>query len=597
MYDTVEVDLGTGEEKDQMSDDEEAGSEQNSEDEDSPEDDDASTDADSVDTRIQGPNGLSPGVEWDPHGQDLRYSPAFLLPFILGALESTLPENKTKVVGPEATPSLQGGTDRFTEQKRYELLVLMAQKICDRGALSLCLASLSSKCEKVRYYALSILSVLLTACDSTEARDLSSWHCRPQLAMLLNSIQRAFVIKKVSNNSSRSRLQIPVLSPLISTFLARASLSIVKPDDALFVPMNRYFLKNERDHGAFPDMNRLPGFISLFCSASDDPSQSRKERMWALQLLRDGFLDSSCYRLVAACHAPELILTAFENLRLSQVSDEMKDAEYTLMLNVLAKLLDFGSNRVTSHLVSRLGLLSWMRSWCTSWPLSESFPRIKSRVAFCELVNCSVKQASRDRRLRTDSFVHEVCGLVQPVIVFGAKSNNSDEGSPLLIRTICEALDSLSMVVLQMKEDNTYFDVQPLGISLERTIKFLNLIDAPLRKKAAIAVSSLPICFDNSNVEEAIDLSSILLGCCLRSQSENSADQLSLIIERVMLIASHFGGALAPSSQPLKMLLAIRSSFVSSEQQHNVYNQCLKVLASNETAVGTEFIVARELLK
>lgn len=543
---------------------------------------------------VQPPNGLSPGDKWRGHGRDVRYSPAFLLPFILGALESALPQ-KAGEAG--VAPRLRSSTNSSTEQKRCEQLVLMAQKLCDRGALSLCLASLSSKCEKVRYYALSTMSILLPACNSTEARTVVSWRGRPQLAMLLNSVQRAFLIKK-ANISNQQYHQMPVLSPLVSTFLARAALSICKPDDSMFVSLNRYFLKNEKDHGAFPDMNRLPGFIALFCSASDDLGQSRKERIWALQLLRDGFLDASCYRLVAACHAPELVLTAFENLRLSQASDEMKDSEYALMLDVFAKLVDFGSNRVRSHLVSRMGLISWMRSWCTSWPLSDSFPGVRSRVAFCDLLKSIVAGASRDRRLKDDTFLQEISGLVTPLILLGTSFDDpSDDGSILLICSICDALEALSTVLLQLGDGTLSFHVSPLGPPVKMCIKFLKLVATSQQMQAVVAFTSLPICFDSSNVHDAAELASMFLGSCLKEGSAFAADQLRLIAKRVMLIATQYDGALPPSSHVLKMLLAIRPQFVFSEEDNDLYTQCLKALVMNVTAADADYLVARELLK
>jgi hypothetical protein len=554
-------------------------------------------DSESVDTLDDSPNGLSPGALWNPHGQDLRYSPAFLLPFILGALESTLPPSGLK---DDAYFRFQKKNSAY-QDKHLGTLALMVQKLCDRGVLSLCLASLASRCEKIRCYAVGILGILLRACSSAEAKTLSSWRGRPQVAMLLNSVQRAFVIKRVTSSSQGSPQVIPILSPLISTFLARSSLSISKPDDTMFVPLNRYFLKNERDHGAFPDMNRLPAFISFFCSSSDDPTQSRKERIWALQHVRDGFADSSCYRLVASCHAPELILTSFENQRLSRISIDMKDSEFTLMLNVFSKFINFGSNRVVSHLISRLGLLSWMRSWSTSWPLHESFPGIKSRIAFCELVGCAVKQASRDKRLRTDVLLQEVCGLVQPVALFGIDSNESEEGFSLLVDSICQALDSLRMVLLRLKEDyHMGFDVNSLGISIETSLNLLVIAKSHnLQEKASLSLSTLPVCLDGPGLDRVSDFCTLLLVSCLQSRSDKTVELQSSIIERVMLIANRVGATLATSPEAIESLLAIRSRFVVSEQQHELLNQCLKALATDQNC-NTEsrgYVVARELLK
>eukprot|EP00980_Cylindrotheca_fusiformis_P009346 scaffold2047_cov129-Cylindrotheca_fusiformis.AAC.25 len=599
LYDTVEVDLDRGGEMNKMSDDESDSQSSTAEYSSSSEDND-SADDDSTSSRIQFQDSLSPGFQWDKHGQDMRYSPAFLLPFFLGALESTLVSLHTSRSSHiEMSTDLQESTPSSKDGNQYELLVRIAQQLIDKGAVCLCLASLSSKCKKVRYYALSVLSLLLTACNSTEAKGLSSWRGRPQVAMLLNSIQRAFAIKQALIKSDGQQFRLPALSPLVSTFLARASLSICKPDDAMYVPLNRYFLKNEKDHGAFADMNRLPGFISLFCSSSEDLQQARKERIWALQLLRDGFLDASCYRLVAACHAPELVLTAFGNVRLSEVSGEMKDAEFALLLNVVAKIVLFGSDRVTSHLVSRVGLISWMRSWCTSRPLSETFPGVKSRVAFCELVCGVVKSASKDRKLRNDTFLHEVCGLFQPLVRLGVVDGYPVDAFQLLVQSVCDAIDAVSMVTRQLSEDDMDFELGPLGVSLGTCIKFLNALNGTQQRKAAASFCSLPLSLHNSSANEAIELVPILLGSCLCSQSnsDSDVDQSVLILKRVILIGSRFGGTLASNSRALRILLGMRSRFASSTEQLNLYNQCLNVLASIDADTSEEHLIARMLLK
>lgn len=598
VYDTVKVDLGMADNDPSNSDEGDSSGEES--DDDNASEDEDSIGSDSTETQINPRNGLFPGAEWSHHGQDIRYSPAFLLPFILGALESTMPSpDKKNTTDFTKDPSLQNQTEDDSSGLNYEVFVLIAKRLCDKEALSLCLASLSSKCDTTRCYAVSIMGMLLRASNSEEARALSSWRGRPQLAMLLNSVQRAFVIKKGTRISSGSSLQVPILPPLVSSFLARASLSISRPDDALFVPLNRYFLKNENNHGAFSDMNRLPGFISLFCSASDDQSQARKERMWALQLVRDGYLDASCYRMLTSCHAPELILSSFENVRLSQVSDEMKDTEFTLMLDVLVKLVKFGSNQVVSHLLSRLGLLSWMRSWCISWPLSQSFPGIKSKISFCELVNCAVMKAGKNERLKTDTFIHEVCGLEQPIILLGLESNSSDENFPLLLSTICQALDSLRKVILDLRANNLVcHDVQPLGISLQMSTDFLKTLDTNLQDKAIYGLSCLPIWFDDSSTDEARNYCSVLLDHCLKTceNDEKAFNLQSSIIQRVQLVAKNFSDSISCNSDLIKKLLAIRPKFVKTEKQYEIWTQCLEVFTSNvSSSCDSEFTVSREL--
>jgi hypothetical protein len=64
--------------------------------------------------------------------------------------------------------------------------------------------------------------------------------------------------------------EIPKLPSLSAILLAKAALILSKPGDAMYSAMNKYFLKLNQNHGAYNDMTRLPAFIALFCSSSDE---------------------------------------------------------------------------------------------------------------------------------------------------------------------------------------------------------------------------------------------------------------------------------------------------------------------------------------
>eukprot|EP00535_Pseudo-nitzschia_heimii_P013096 CAMPEP_0197197222 /NCGR_PEP_ID=MMETSP1423-20130617/32757_1 /TAXON_ID=476441 /ORGANISM="Pseudo-nitzschia heimii, Strain UNC1101" /LENGTH=351 /DNA_ID=CAMNT_0042651039 /DNA_START=2792 /DNA_END=3844 /DNA_ORIENTATION=- len=209
-----------------------------------------------------------------------KYSAAFLLPMLLKNIEIAISQ-KNRVSSEHFHNEIPGPS----EDKHEKMLdwgftkssITSIQRLCEKDIVSFCIASLSSECEKVRCYAVSILGIILQACHTDYALDSSSWRDRPQLVMILNSIQRSIVLQKAYEGED---FIVPRITPVIALFLARAAIVLPKPDDALYVPINRYFLKHENDHGAFQDMKRLPAFMSLFCSFSDDTNQSRAERMW-----------------------------------------------------------------------------------------------------------------------------------------------------------------------------------------------------------------------------------------------------------------------------------------------------------------------------
>ena len=549
---------------------------------------------DSVDDEADASDGSFLVCErWDKSYPDTRYSPAFLLPLVLGALESGILKSNTETKNDNLGNSPKWKSTKVdpASWNYNDSFVLIAQKLCSKGVISLCLACLSSRCEKVRLVAVSILGLLLRACNTSEARALSSWRERPQLAMLLNAVQRALVLKYISSRTLESQTRVPILYPVVSTFLAKASFSISKPDDAMYVPLNRYFLKTEADHGAFQDMGRLPGFISLFCSSSDDIGQTRKERIWALQLLRDGFLDANCYRLVASCHAPELILTSFENVRLLQYSDDMKGVEYTLLLETMKVLLDCGGSRAALHLLGRLGLLSWMRSLITSRPIAEIFPTVKPRVSFCELVSAAVRAASQNERLRTEDLVHEVCALSQPVMnIYFERLETGKTTDATLIAAVCGALESLSGVLTDLVNEGLDFEeTQPVGVSIHQCLEFLRLLPVAHRKRMVFSLSFLPVSFDKDS--SAGELCSMLLRYC-QGSTQHAVLQ---VLKRVASILRHFEGEV--ESEALGILLASRCEFISEKEGFDVWLECLALLTRNKSSeMNREEYVASEVL-
>ena len=361
--------------------------------------------------------------KWQGRGADVRYSPAFIIPLILGALESRWSES------PNQKPDIRSAGDSMcnsslvyeNNEGNEEAFVVLSQRLCDKGALALSIASLSSRCPMVREIAMSTLGLFMLATNSKTARDLTTWRSRPQIAVLLNSLQRGMAIRRAIFPSKCPRL--PVVSAI---FLAKASFIINKPGDPMFGPINKYFLKIDEGYGAYNDFNRLPGFIPFFCSSADEGDQAKRDRIWALQFLKDAFVDSSCYRMISSCHAPELILTTLQGL--SARSDEDVDLERILLLETVTRLVQHGERAAGSHFIERLGLLSWLASFLGSDNVTVVLPTSDSRRAYLELVLVTIQEvnASLTRQL-TEQETSEFSFLLQPILsVFATIEESSD---------------------------------------------------------------------------------------------------------------------------------------------------------------------------
>jgi len=530
------------------------------------------------------------------------YSPAFVLPLILKSIEAGLSPNKTI-----DSENIESQVSKDVEEKRESSLpckfskssIACIHQLCQKGAVSLCLISLSSICDKVRCYAVSILGLILQACHTSYALESSSWRDRPQLAMILNSIQRALLLQKAAHQGNSA---VPRLTPIIASFLARSALVLPKPDDPLYVSMNRYFLKNENEHGAFQDMKRLPAFMSLFCSSSEDPNQSRAERMWGLQMLSKGVVDASCYRLLTSCHAPELILSSFENIRLSKASGEAKGAETCLLLDSLMSMIDHGGYGAHVHLIRRCGLLSWMSSICTSRSLIEAFPTERSRVSFCHLANSLVEKVFCTPQLRSSELCDEICGLIQPLVSLSLLECHTGQVSSDVLKAAFLALRSLSIGLRQMTAYGVPFqDVLPLGASLESSIRILKTADKSMNALLLHTLCSLPMSLTTEPQKEtARDLILVLLqncgdiSCDADSASSpcrngNSEHLVPLLLQRIALliekckIASASGNPCVKEIATKLFTLRVRcTSKVPHASVRALRSKCLRLLVDKD---------------
>lgn len=535
-----------------------------------------------------------------------QYSPAFLLPLVLKSIESWV-SGKKRMHSAEVSTSTSGDDEDNGEPMPpwvfSKASIESIQQLCGKGIVSFCLASLSSSCEKTRCYAVAILGLILQACHSNYALDSPSWRYRPQLAMILNSVQRSLVLHKALDQGDST---VPRVTPVIATFLARAATVLPKPDDALYVPMNRYFLKNEASHGAFQDMKRLPAFMSLFCSASEDSNQSRAERMWGLRLLCDGLVDSSCYKLVSICYAPELILSSFENVRLSKASDEAKGAEICLLLGSLKAMIDHGEYGAHIHLIRRCGLLSWMSSVCSSRSMTTTFPTERSRISFCHLANSVFERVFFTHRLRSSELIDEVCSLIQPIVSLGLIKCRTEEPSGGMYQTSLQTLSALALGLQTMKDEEFLCpDIQPTGVSLESSLSFLRIADDSTKALSLQTLCSLPISLQSDLQQDTAQHFIVLMLDCFKSISNNGGPESSLsmsidsdnlimvLLRRILLLMEQreimLGSKNPTSNDIVRKIFALRCNIrFSHANVRKMWSRCLEITAPKAHSDDTE---------
>jgi len=506
------------------------------------------------------------------------YSPGFLLPLLLGALEDNADRGskENNVVRDESEP--RGKTPGM----------MIEQRLCEKGGLALALNSLSCEDAAVRKLSVAILGLLIDAVESTDAHQMVSWRERPQIAMLLNAVQRSLVVRATEDGTS-TLLSVPKLPGFSAVFLARASLLLARPSDNLFQAMNRAFLRTELDGGAFQDLTRLPVFVSLFCSSSNDSEQLKSERRFALDLVKDGFTGEECYKLLMACHCPELLLTSLESIQ--ACSSMQREDEAFLLVKTLTKIVSSGGEHAASHLIARLGLLSWLRSLLVGRPVHEIIPTRSSRRELLVLLAEVIMKASDI--MSGEELTASTSGLSQPLLSLTIESidqtqsppAHTSQNSPLsIIARTCEVLAALQRALSKLnveagaQESPRCF--QSDGYSMSSAIKFLLSIDS--RKDFESAICSL--CY--LPVKDDPDESRLLKKFCEKvltsvSQGHGVTETRSklIILQRVRLLSNTIEESIDERRQILLELLRWWSHCAREQELRKAWHQCLVEVA------------------
>jgi len=348
---------------------------------------------------------------WRGAGEDPRYSPGFILPLVLGALEANFPTDaktskesedseKMKIDKEEDDDEIEADLDDLAQHQAF---ITIARKLCDKGCISLAIASLSSKCPSVRRVAVAICGLFLKALQMKESHGIKTWRERPQQEMIMASLQRGLAVRRAmqikrleeSNTgvelgcttASKERFNVTMLPALSAVFLAKALLIVSRPSDDMYGAMNKYFLRLNDYHGAFQDCFGLPAFLSLYCSSTDDITRCRIERTWALMTLKDSAVDEFCYRIISQHHVPELILSSFD----SMCDQAGCKNELSLTIDVIQCLIQSGGSRSATHLIKRLGLLSWLHGVISWRSISSVLPHATLKCKFLRLISTAVK--------------------------------------------------------------------------------------------------------------------------------------------------------------------------------------------------------------
>lgn len=523
---------------------------------------------------------------------DDRYSPGFIVPMILAALESFATNidketdkphqrrkkrrmNNDEEYGYEEDDNASSdlnSNDNYTTSRRYDF-VNFSFCLIQKGALALTLCSLSSKCASLRKVAIALVLLFTRALKMDEARlskFKAEWKERPQLEMVLNAVQRGLAVRRAIDTKKMDGFLTPKMPVVSSLFLARSLFILSRPGDEMYSQINKFFLRIDDHHGAYTDCHSLPAFMSFFCA-------NRVERLWSLQLLKDGSIDEYCYSVIARRHAPELILTSLESV-FGREETMNEEKESLLLLDTFQNILISGRLAALQHLFN-MGFFSWIQciihtKLCSpevSYEVRCKFLQILQRALFL------LKQKEKTAHIDTISFARSIINLfAHPSKINGTGrlplSDVIDDSN--FVTIVCDILLSLQSIGALNMDRNTH-----RGVVLQYAFSFLEAAkEECLASKVAEALCYFPIETSQTDFEVA---SSFIILCLQLVVNQHHKDGTSIdvyVLKSITKLLKIYESQLCNKSNIFTAILSVRIIAMQSRECKNAWLDCFNIL-------------------
>uniref|UniRef100_A0A7S0C9K5 URB1 C-terminal domain-containing protein n=1 Tax=Proboscia inermis TaxID=420281 RepID=A0A7S0C9K5_9STRA len=449
------------------------------------------------------------------------------------------------------------------------------------------------------------------AFNTQEAHDLIDFRERPQIEMILNSVQRGLVVRRSElltreNNKGNDlpiRLRVPMFPAVSALFLARASLVLSNPIDPMFGTINGYFLRLSDHHGAYKDITGLPAFISLFSSSSDSSLQAQKERLWALELLRDGTVDEYSYKIASRRYAPTLLFTSFDSLACCYPSPGDDDREKNLLIETIETILNSGGRYAAIHMM-RMGLLPWIRGVLAGRHFSLSLHTLSIRFSFLKLISTALDLMDKTDPTSelAEYILIEISGLFKSIVHLyfdTIQSNLIDRHGERMNQSytdfcgaIYKLLHTINLLALNCRERiNGDFGLSSstangIEISVACSILSETSTNEMWRAKVVSSIVVLPFRVDSSkdlSLTKKFCIS--LLSSVVRDDSDIWNQTLVFLLRRISLLSVLAGETIRDDPDIISLILScqLRCMQVSALSE---WKECLISLLSVENLPG-----------
>jgi hypothetical protein len=322
-----------------------------------------------------------------------------------------------------------------------------------------------------------------------------------------------------------------------------------------------------------------------------------------LQLLKDSFVEEYCYRMVASCHAPELLLTSLGSM-VTRQQDDQPDMERILLLDTMTNLLHYGGSQATLHLIGRLGLLSWLRGHIVTGSTVVVLPTLESRKAFLRLTFKAIEKAHlflANERSDNDCLLMESKALISLVLFLyddsilrglaSAQEQKLSSTSDSFPAVVCKTLQALVRVVKDLQSSEEIGQVQRQGVSIALASRMLQAIPVGLMKMAVWSLCMAPLRNEAPVLDCACRFSKLVLS--FLATGEADAETISVSLRRVSLVFSMKKASVDFDGESLDALLACRSNCLPSCREE--WFGCLEALVNGPSPCTSR--IARAILE
>ncbi|KAF9959948.1 hypothetical protein BGZ65_012938 [Modicella reniformis] len=237
---------------------------------------------------------------------------------------------------------------------------LDCRRLIEVNGLGMIIVAMSSVDEDMRLAAYSLLDDFYAILENATMRE------KNQLLLLLDSLKNSIVDRE-------DDVAPPRIPAVITTFVAHALASLIRPDHFMYPHINKFCLQRPTI-----DLDDIPMFYSMFNSSSE---QHRKERVWMLRLLASSLKTADEYRLFKRRHVIDL-LVAFYNSQLSE----------PLSKKIIIEVLFNGSSipKVSFQLITQNAFLSWLHTFTVlnATTIENEFSPVPARLLLRIIQSC-----------------------------------------------------------------------------------------------------------------------------------------------------------------------------------------------------------------